>query len=310
MVRLFWFTILAAAIAGPAAASDTPCWIQDAASVEGAVWLLCDRDQLFASSDGGTEWRVSRLPTQTRLRAIAFLDSRRGFVVGDGGTVLSSKDGGETWESLSVPTKENLRDIHFAGESGWIAGHSGTLLHSADGGVTWSVQLTGTSQALESVYFVDGNYGWAVGWSGIILRTTNGGKGWEEVRCPEAQWSLNSVYFRDRKNGWAVGFFGQLLRSRDGGSTWEAQPTPVKASLHSVFFDGFGRGWITAQDDILLSEDGGDSWRAVGLTGRWFLERLIPVRDSVWAVGPFSILKQQGREIAWSKLSNLPEPSS
>ena len=110
----------------------------------------------------------------------------------------------------------------------------------------------------------------------MILRTTDGGKNWQQVQDRCGEWSLTSVYFRDANNGWAVGFSGQILRSRDGGVTWTALTSPVRSSLSSILFDSSSRGWITADDSLLASEDG-ENWKAVGVQGQLFLCQLITV---------------------------------
>jgi photosystem II stability/assembly factor-like uncharacterized protein len=234
------------------------------------------------------------VPANVKLRAVAFLDARRGFVTGDGGTLLATEDGAETWRQLAVPTQENLTSIHFVGESGWIAGWSGVILHSKDAGKTWSRQKSGVQQGLESIYFADSEHGWAVGWLGTILRTDDGGNHWERSKTTGALWSLNSVHFRDRKEGWAVGFAGQLLRSTDGGVTWMEQTSPVRSWLKAVVCDGAGRWWIASDDAVMVSEDGGESWKHLPVQGVLFIHQVLPVRNSVWAVGQFGILKQDG----------------
>ena len=287
------FDLLFALALAPAVSTlmnDAPCWIEDAVSAGGSAWLLCDRDHVLNSRDGGKTWRSMRLPVSGRLRAIAFAGPAKGFIAGDNGLLLVSEDGGANWREIEAPVKEHFRAITFAGDSGWIAGYGGTILHSADAGRTWSRQPIAPSISLESIFFRDGNNGWAVGWNGAILRTT------------DAQWTLSSVYFRDANNGWAVGMSGHLLRSRDGGLTWEQQEAPSRSWFTSVFFDALGRGWITADTGILVSEDGGDTWRPSN-AGEWFfLERVLPVGASLWAVGPFGVLQTDGREAAWRKL--------
>lgn len=67
-------------------------------------------------------WQTRRLPSEAKFRAIAFLDSRRGFVAGDGGAVLATEDGAETWRQVPLATQENLTSIHFVGGLGWLAG--------------------------------------------------------------------------------------------------------------------------------------------------------------------------------------------
>ena len=114
-----------------------------------------------------------------------------------------------------------------------------------------------------------------------------------------------SVYFRDANNGWTVGFSGQILRSKDGGVTWTAQTSPVRSSLSSVLFDSSNRGWITADDSLLTSEDGGESWKNVSMDGQLFLCQLISVNGSPWAIGQLGVSRQTGPGAAWKKIDSL-----
>ncbi len=283
-------------------ANVTSCWIQDAASSGSRIWLLCQQGALLASDDGGGNWREVKLPVEVKMRAVELLPDGRGVAVGDGGTVLLSEDGGRTWERVPVPAREHLTAIHFVGQRGWIAGWGGTILHSADGGRTWVRQLTPVPYSLEAVYFVDERHGWAVGWTGAILRTTDGGETWEPVRSPLASWSLSAVYFRDPNEGWAAGFGGQILHTTDGGRTWEAQTSPVRDWLTSIQFDRAGRGWITTSNGFLVSEDGGRTWRQERLEQPVFLSRLIEVGGSLWAIGPFGVMRQEPTTMAWQNV--------
>jgi len=304
-------TFLALIIGGlwPAIAvswSGAPCPIQRAASAGSYVWLLCDRQDLLISADEGRTWQTRHLPSDVKFRAMAFLDSRRGFVAGEGGTLLATEDGAETWRQVPLPTQENLTSIHFVGELGWLAGGAGLILHSPDGGKTWQRQPSGVQQGLEGIFFTDADHGWAVGWVGTILRTTDGGRTWERVWLPKTFWSLNSVYFSDPKHGWAVGFGGQILSSHDGGLTWQERESPVHAWLKSVAFDRHGRGWIVADNHLLLSEDRGETWRPLSVGGTLFLHQVLPVKDSLWAVGQFGVLRQANGAREFTTLATLP----
>jgi photosystem II stability/assembly factor-like uncharacterized protein len=125
------------------------------------------------------------------------------------------------------------------------------------------------------------------------------------VNSPDASWSLSSVYSRDADNGWVVGFGGQILRSRDGVLTWQLQSSPVRSWLTAVLFDEGGRGWITTVDGMLVSEDGGESWRHMPV-GNWlFLSGLLRVDSSLWAVGARGILKRTGDSFALDRIEGL-----
>jgi photosystem II stability/assembly factor-like uncharacterized protein len=271
-----WVILLFAAIVSSTAeaAVVSSCPIRDVSASSSALWLLCADGRIAVTDDGGATWSEREIPVQEALRGVESLDSQRAFVVGDRGTLLATDDAGRTWTQASVPTDENLTSVSFLGESGWVTGWGGVMLHSPDGGLTWERQPTHLSQALEQVHFTDLDHGWAVGWVGVIIRTVDGGKTWQQVRDPAALWSLSSVYFRDPQEGWAVGFMGQILRSRDGGQTWEKQTSPVQRWLMSVFFDNGGRGWIAAEDGVLVSDDGGDSWQYNQIEDRLSLTKL------------------------------------
>jgi len=309
MSRSLLLLLLCAALHRAAAAvGSVPCPILRAAAAGPSVWLLCDRNDLLVSADQGLTWQTRRVPFPAKLRTIAFLDSRRGFAAGDGGTLLATHDGAETWRPVPLPTRENLTAIHFVGDLGWLAGWSGVILHSRDAGKTWQQQQTGDSQGLEDIFFLDAHHGWVAGWNGTIRRTSDGGRTWEKASVPAGVLSLHSVYFRDVKSGWAVGSAGHILRSRDGGATWQEQPSPSRDWLKAIVFDNSGRAWIASDNALLLSEDGGETWTSVPLSGSVFLSQILPVNGSVWAVGMFGVLRQTGRDHAFTAIATLPRP--
>jgi photosystem II stability/assembly factor-like uncharacterized protein len=306
MTRLLFLLLLCACAQANTMGGTAPCPIQRGAAAGRYVWLLCDRRDLFVSADQGLTWQTRHVPFDVKFRAITFLDSRRGFIAGHAGTLLATEDGAETWRQVPLPTQENLTAIHFVGDSGWLAGWSGVILHSADAGKTWEQQQSGTRQGLEGIFFVDADHGWAVGWNAALLRTSDGGRTWEKVSVPKGVYSLDSVYFRDVKSGWAVGFGGHILRSRDGGVTWQEQASTLRDWLKSVVFDNSGRGWIASDNSLLLSEDGGDTWTSIPIAGTVFVGQVLPVNDSVWAVGMFGVLRQNGREQGFTAIATLP----
>ncbi|HEY2015263.1 MAG TPA: YCF48-related protein [Bryobacteraceae bacterium] len=286
-------------------APDQSCWLRDAAAPGNSVVVaLCEQGGLWTTADAGTTWTRRSTNAPERARAMAFVDLKRGFVIGDHGMLLATEDGGVNWQPRNLEIKDRLTDISFIGESGWIAGYQGLILHTSDGGRTWTKQKTGTTQTLETIFFLDANHGWTVGWSGTILRTVDGGQTWEKIRADAATWSLTSVYFRDAQNGWMVGFAGQILRSRDGGATWQLQTSPIKSWLTAVAFDSANRGWISYDDGLLVSEDGGETWKAVPAGGRFFLAKLISVNNSLWALGQSMVLKQDSG-LKWARISSL-----
>ena len=300
MLKLLPIFLLCALAQLPAANGTRPsCPIENAASAEQRVWLLCGDGRLYVTDDQGITWQALAAPAPAPVEVLSFLDARRGFVAGESGTLLMTEDGGKNWRLVAVPVKQHLKSIFFRGDRGWISGWDGVMLHSEDGGRTWTRQKTGVPQALESVYFADDLHGWAVGWIGTIVRTTDGGVTWSRVDVPAVLWSMSSVFFRDVTNGWIVGFNGQILRSRDGGLTWTLLESGTISWLTSIRFDSSGRGWITAEDRMLTSTDGGETWKQDDSASAVFLRRLLQVNDSMWAVGSYTVIKQAPGGAKW-----------
>lgn len=286
-------------VSAAAADSNNSCWVNGSAASEHGLWLLCQEGSLYLSTDQGVNWQTKPLPSGLRLRTVGFPTDRKGFVAGDEGVLMETEDGGSSWRKLESSTDRKLVSIHFVGDKGWIAGYDGVILHSEDGGKTWVNQKSGTKQPLESIYFADAEHGWAVGWVGTLVRTTDGGQNWKLIDLPEDFWTLSSVYFRDKDNGWIVGFQGRILRTRDGGLTWKAVVSPVTNWLTSIQFDRQGRGWIAADSDLLVSEDGGETWRDIPVEDSIFVNRIQPAGDTLWAVGLLGLLEQPNtREVA------------
>lgn len=283
------------------AQAQTSCWIQDAASPgNGKIALLCDHDTVLLSEGSKPNWRAVKLPVPGKLRAIAFADAKRGFIVGDAGVLLATEDAGLTWRQTPEVTHETLTSIFFLGNEAWLAGYGGVIFHSNDGGRSWERQPSGASISLESIYFSDKDYGWAVGWGGAMIRTTDGGKTWTPVKVADALWSLNSVYFLGRQTGWITGMFGLILHTKDGGATWTTQTSPVNASLTSVHFDQTGRGWMIAENDILTSRDKGETWVKDWRGQFLFLQKFVYTGEKLWAVGPFGAVAYDGK--AWKDM--------
>jgi len=290
-----------------ASAAGDICYLRDASAPSASTaYLLCEQGMVYVTTDSGAHWTMQRTGADQTLHAIRFIDDTHGVVVGDGGTIMTTANGGKTWlQSLDDKkahfTTEHLLTVHGVGNQLWAGGFDGALLHSADGGRTWEKQKSGTTMAVQGVYFLDENHGWAVGWSATILRTADGGKTWENVSSDKATWSLDAVYFRDANNGWAVGFAGELLHSSDGGKNWDVQQSPVRSELSSITSDKSGRVWIAADEQLLVSEDGGQKWSVAKVDNNLFLCKVFGRGDSLLALGELGLLQQKGATTEWQK---------
>jgi photosystem II stability/assembly factor-like uncharacterized protein len=286
------------------------CYLKDASSpTPSTAFVMCEQGEIYGTHDTGATWKTYKTGAQETLHSIAFTDANRGYVVGDAGTILLTGDGANTWSPRDSGTKENLLAVFALGSEVWAGGFDGAILQSADSGQTWQAQNSNTTLGIEDIYFADSQHGWAVGWSGMILRTLDGGRNWQPVESP-GSWSLSSVFFRDLQNGWAVGFEGELLRSKDGGATWESQKSPIDSVLSSVAVDRANRIWVAADEQLVVSEDGGNTWRAIPVSATLFLNKMLPVGDGLWAVGELGALAQTGSGAEWKRIDSLVTANS
>jgi photosystem II stability/assembly factor-like uncharacterized protein len=169
---------------------------------------------LLYTDDGGASWLRRSLPVRYELLHLDFDGGKRGWIIGDRGTILHTEDAGATWARQESNTTATLYHVDFADdENGWAVGERSTILRTNDGGRTWSQAIShaaGTGATLLSVAFVNRDEGWIVGRRGLILRSSDGGRTWLKQESGTTQ-HLFALFFKG-KMGWAVGGDGLVLQ--------------------------------------------------------------------------------------------------
>ena len=137
---------------------------------------------------------------------------------------------------------------------------------------------------------------------------------WQAIQVPTDA-DFTGVWFADSLHGWLAGSGwaidgGIVGRTRDGGRTWSFESGIVPGAdrgsgLGRIQFRDSLRGWATAaQGHVLLTVDGGDTWRPVPLPGAsgGFLHDL-QFRDDAegWAAGTQIAHTEDGGE-TWHML--------
>jgi photosystem II stability/assembly factor-like uncharacterized protein len=214
------------------------------------ILIVAALSSQMASAQG---WEPQTSPTINNLNAVVFVDSSRGWAVGNSGSILHTTDGGGTWSIQASGTTINLNDVDFLDmNTGWAVGTTVDqygdrgnfiVLHTTDGGAAWATQSSDSGFYFSSVDFVDENHGWIAGagsggyWQdtfpAIILYTSDAGVSWTLQDSSEyvlhAFANLNEIEFVDENNGWAVGgylilgyYLGEKLifRTTNAGVTW------------------------------------------------------------------------------------------
>jgi photosystem II stability/assembly factor-like uncharacterized protein len=227
----------------------------------------------FEKQSDSSGWYAQESGTSDVLSGVDFVDSDKGWVVGQN-TVLHTTDGGDNWYPQDTPTYYGYYSVDFVdAQHGWIAGKHGTILHTDDGGQNWVEQDSGYSTGayyFYGVHFVDENVGWVVGGysdafgdtAPIIVHTTDGGDTWETQLYGSNKPLLNAVFATDADTAWAVGDGSQILHTTDGGENWYPQDAGTGLYLSSVCFTDASTGWVASvrTSSVLRTTDGGDTW--------------------------------------------------
>ncbi len=169
---------------------------------------------ILKTTDNGNTWIVKRDTYGSWLNSISFIDTLKGFAVGDNGVIISTINGGNTWQSLVAPLQRDYTGIKFINSNvGYIVGGIATglsrktILRTINGGANWSTLLDTTGGILNDISFADSLIGYTVGNSATVLKTTNGGLSWQPILIDVnlvGNETFNAVKFLDKNFG-AIG---------------------------------------------------------------------------------------------------------
>jgi len=249
-------------------------------------WAVGVFGSVYHTTDGGKHWDLQQTPTTQHLYSVSFTDVKNGWAVGRSGEIINTPDGGVHWVKQQSNTQKHLFKVEFLDpKEGWAVGDWGLAIHTADGGATWEDRSISEDQILYSIDFADRDNGWMVGEFGSIRRTTDGGKTWVKQQV-STQKTFFGVAAVSKDKAWAVGIDGLVARTKDGGATWEIQQGQSEAAsfeqlgfmellknpgLYDVKIRG-EKGYIVGDvGNVLVSEDGGETWAKSLLPSEWRL---------------------------------------
>src|ERR1700724_2106295 len=239
----------------------------------GRAWGGADRWTVQGGQGGG---QVSALAVDPAEPRTLFAGPTRGGLVRSG-------DRGGHWRAVAgVPTRgdQPVLAIDPGDPRTIFAGH----FRSSDGGVTWVPQNAGPSAAggqLVSLVFAPSQPSVVYASSALppgnpegvpdtFFRSDDGGVTWEPLATPFIAGDSGQVIVDPQAPDTVfVPSFFALYRSVDGGRSWaDKRPVPDRFSQAArVVFDPHRPRTVFAMDassGLYRSDDGGDSWRAVG----------------------------------------------
>lgn len=197
-----------------------------AAGVDGSLWAGLWEGGLRVSTDSGVSWKPKPFAFVGHVADMAFSESGRGFAVLVGLGLLATADNGVSWSQAELPVRP-ARDVRLALDRDgrlFAASPREGLFVSADSGATWARDKQGLPDG--------GVMAVAVTNDGTPLAIPGDGSGLF-ARGGSGEWTLVPLAGEE---GWDYG-------------VWDL-----------VFLPG-GRAMAFGPQDLILSDDGGRTWR-------------------------------------------------
>ena len=273
-----------AAAPSPGAVRADNVLLLDAVQAGSRVIAAGERGQIIYSDDKGGTWKRARVPVQTTLTSLFFVDETHGWAAGHDSVILRTIDGGETWEQThSAPKQEApLLDIWFSDRTkGFAVGAYGQFYATADGGRTWKKKSAiSDDMHINAISGSDGGAIYLAGEAGTLYRSVDGGASWQRLASPY-RGSFFGVLKLKTGGVLLYGLRGHLYRSDAGGASWRSLPTAGEASLFGGSDADKGAVVLAGQDGtVLLSSDGGKTFRLKKQAGSKALSAAVRVSDT------------------------------
>lgn len=224
---------------------------------------------IFNSSFAQSKWFEQDSFTNSRLNGVFFLNTYKGWCIGDSGLILKTSNGGLNWKNYDSVATSNLNAITFTSELiGYIAGENGLILRTSDGGNSWSKSKI-SSHSFSHLSFVSNFVGYVCAKnSNYIYRTFNGGDSWDSV---DTGFGLDCVFFVSPNTGWISARLlsgNAIYKTTNFGLNWMRQYfTGGNDMIYSLFFIDSTNGWcgspystLASNPTIFKTTNGGDNW--------------------------------------------------
>jgi photosystem II stability/assembly factor-like uncharacterized protein len=248
------------------------------------IYMVGNKGNFLVTNNGGVDWQLKKLPTQSDLYTLHFVDKQTGWAASKLGEIFHTSDAGSTWtKQFNDVSTRTLRHIHLknkqlgcaVGDNGYV---NNVLFSTKDGGHTWTeaTNLPYKEGAAFAGMFYCKTIGldtiYAISWDNMFYKTQNGGVSWDTVHIATGSTTdyFEGGFFLDDKNGWVVGPNQSIVHTSDAGQSWELQlgnrdSTDENNNYFSeVTFIDKNLGYASAFGNLYKTTDGGKQWVGLG----------------------------------------------
>ncbi|MBP6431475.1 MAG: gliding motility-associated C-terminal domain-containing protein [Ferruginibacter sp.] len=249
------------------------------------------------TNDGGKTWneivRADFNSLGIQINSVAYVPNNpaKAYFATSIGTIYKSDNINAASPVLTPvspnPTEQAIDVATIGNDSVWVCGQSGfsvaaanrspKVFRSINGGTTWTTFngfYTGTtSQTFKNIEFPTRLVGYVSGSRDTVWKTTDGGVTWNKLPLPTPgvtpQISYSDMFALDANTVFLVGQgFPRkaVFKTTDGGATWQDITSNILSimpvsNLNSVVFHDANNGYVGANGAILVTNNGGATWR-------------------------------------------------
>jgi len=232
--------------------------------------LTTAKGELNRTTDGGAT-ATTITASSVGLAGAAFADATRAVAVGAAGQTVVSDDaginyvpiGGDIGGQFSLLRRGPLATWAFA------PGAKGQIALTLDGGVNWKVANVSTSADILDTSWSDAKTGYALDARGGLFRTQNGGLTWQTLSAGAGAAARAVIAIPGGTNVLLLGPRG--IRRSVGGGEFNTVPGKLvtKAPISDAQLAGSAIfAWAAGGKQLLVSGDGGKSWKAAKLPSK------------------------------------------
>jgi photosystem II stability/assembly factor-like uncharacterized protein len=246
------------------------------ASTAGGKIYASGDSNVYVSSDTGTSWSITTLPTSDAMTVASSQDGTKVWVAGANGRIYYSNNSGTSFSLKYNYDGYSSFDYIATDSTGTklvaarCASNPVTLLTTSDSGSSWQTFPAPVSNqcgyygiALSS----NGNQIFVARYNGYIYRTTDSGVTWTQLTGAGSRYWKGFAISPDGNTIVASAHNDFAYYSTNGGTNWSKASGPISSYWQTAALDPTGRvmAVASANGEIYVSVDSGSTWTEISL---------------------------------------------